>query len=281
MSGHKSFAVAGAGTFGAYVVKELLKAKAEGTVNDVVVLTRVGSKVDFEGARVIAVDYNDKESIKAALSGVDVVISAISAFVLNVQSTIAAAAKEAGVKLFVPSEFAGDAESARGGFYAAKGDLRASLRAIGPPLALFYTGVWSDFVWNQFLQLDILSGKITVGGDGNYPISWTSRTDSARFIVHILTRLPRERLENSIFRCEADRKSYNEVVRLYEDKTGKKVEVEYIPASVLTERVNENPEDVVSYIQLSVVNMGLGGKPDNDLFPDWKPAPAIDGVPLA
>ncbi|KAI0259710.1 NAD-P-binding protein [Gloeopeniophorella convolvens] len=277
MSGHRSFAVAGAGTFGAYVVKELLKAQAEGTVNDVVVLTRAGSKTDLEGARVIAVDYNDKESIKAALSGVDVVISAIRASIFNVQSNLAMAAKETGVKLFVPSEFGGDAESAKGGIYAARVDRRDSIRAIGPPLALFYTGVWSDYVWNRSLQLDILSGKITVGGDGNYPISWTSRTDSARFIVHILTKLPRERLENSIFRCEADRKSYNEVVRLYEDKTGKKVEVEYIPVSVLTERVNENPKDVVSYIQLAVVNIGLGGNSDNDLFPDWKPAPAVDG----
>jgi hypothetical protein len=40
MSGYKNFAVAGAGALGKFIVDELLKARAAGTVERVVVLTR-------------------------------------------------------------------------------------------------------------------------------------------------------------------------------------------------------------------------------------------------
>ena len=40
MSGYTNFAVAGAGTVGTFIVQQLLKDKAAGTVKEVVVLTR-------------------------------------------------------------------------------------------------------------------------------------------------------------------------------------------------------------------------------------------------
>lgn len=40
MSGYKSFAIVGAGATGSYIVRQFLKDKAAGTVNEVVVLTR-------------------------------------------------------------------------------------------------------------------------------------------------------------------------------------------------------------------------------------------------
>ena len=40
MSGYKNFAVIGAGALGSYIVDELLKAKSDGTVDKVIVLTR-------------------------------------------------------------------------------------------------------------------------------------------------------------------------------------------------------------------------------------------------
>jgi hypothetical protein len=40
MSGYTNFAVVGAGTFGTFIVQQLLKDKAAGTVKEVIVLTR-------------------------------------------------------------------------------------------------------------------------------------------------------------------------------------------------------------------------------------------------
>jgi len=58
-------------------------------------------------SKVIQVDYSNEGSIQHALTGVDVVISTITGTVVDIQVKIAAAAKNAGVKLFVPSEFGG------------------------------------------------------------------------------------------------------------------------------------------------------------------------------
>jgi saccharopine dehydrogenase-like NADP-dependent oxidoreductase len=40
MSGYKTFAVIGAGAIGQYIIQQLLKDKAAGIINEVVVLTR-------------------------------------------------------------------------------------------------------------------------------------------------------------------------------------------------------------------------------------------------
>jgi uncharacterized protein YbjT (DUF2867 family) len=164
MSGYKSFAVVGAGTIGAFIIDQLIKDKAAGTINDVVVLTRQaslgsapyaptdqlkqGSKTTvITGAKLIAVDYSNKGSIKKALTGVDVVISTVPVTALDVQSGIAEAAKEAGVKLFAPSEFGVATEGATEGFFGVKANIHKQLKAIGIPYALFYTGAFADNLW--------------------------------------------------------------------------------------------------------------------------------------
>ena len=46
MSGYKNFAIVGAGTLGNYVIRQFLKEKAAGVVNEVIVLTRQVSSND-------------------------------------------------------------------------------------------------------------------------------------------------------------------------------------------------------------------------------------------
>jgi uncharacterized protein YbjT (DUF2867 family) len=117
-----------------------------------------GSKttVQLEGdARVIPVDYSNEGSIKQALTGVDVVISTISGTVteIDVQRKIAAAANEAHVKLFVPSEFGGVSEGGTEGLYGAKAKIQGLLRALRLPYAVFYTGVFADFIWTPYVLI--------------------------------------------------------------------------------------------------------------------------------
>jgi uncharacterized protein YbjT (DUF2867 family) len=107
-----------------------------------------GSKTTIEGdAKVIQVDYSNDESIKHALTGVDVVISTISGSALEVQGKIAAAAKEVDVKLFVPSDFGGITEGETEGLFGEKSNIQSQLRALGIPYAIFYTGPFADFIW--------------------------------------------------------------------------------------------------------------------------------------
>ena len=169
MSGYRNFAIIGAGALGNYIIRQFLKEKAAGTVNEVVVLSRQvssinrrkhvrphrrlcgqGSKTTVEGdARVITVDYSNPESIKNALSGVDVVISTISGTALDVQGKIAEAAKAADVKLFIPSEFGNVTEGATLGMSGEKASIQDQLKALDIPWAIFYTGPFADYIWAE------------------------------------------------------------------------------------------------------------------------------------
>ncbi len=112
-----------------------------------------GSKTTVQGdAKVIPVDYSNNASIKHALTGVDVVISTIPIPALDVQEKIAAAAKEADVKLFIPSEYGGVTDGKTEGVPGVKANIQGKLRALGMPYAAFYTGVWSDYAWVSYVS---------------------------------------------------------------------------------------------------------------------------------
>ena len=112
-----------------------------------------GSKTTIEGdAKMIQVDYSNDESIKHALTGVDVVISAVSMAALGVQEKIAEAAKEVDVKLFVLSEFGGNTEGKTEGSQGVKANLQGQLKALGLPYAGFYTGPFADYLWMSYVS---------------------------------------------------------------------------------------------------------------------------------
>jgi uncharacterized protein YbjT (DUF2867 family) len=112
-----------------------------------------GSKTTVEGdAKVIEVDYSNDESIKHALTGVDVVISTVPIPALDAQAKIAAAAKEAGVKLFVPSEFGGDPGGNTDGVLGVKANVLNQLKDLGMPYAAFYTGPFADYLWIPYVS---------------------------------------------------------------------------------------------------------------------------------
>jgi uncharacterized protein YbjT (DUF2867 family) len=112
---------------------------------------------------VIPVDYSDKQSIKDALDGVDVVICTIANPALGMQVGIAQAAKEAGVKLFVPSEFGGISTEEPEGVFGQKAVVQNQVKALGLPYTLFYTGIYSDFTWNQCASLhSIFSTRLRI-----------------------------------------------------------------------------------------------------------------------
>jgi hypothetical protein len=56
------------------------------------------------------------------------------------------------------------------------------------------------------IGLDLNSGNVTVGLDGNALNSFTSQPDVGRFVAYVLTNLPRSKLEWRTFRIEAERK---------------------------------------------------------------------------
>lgn len=157
------------------------------------------------GATISPVDYSSASQVSKALAGIEVVISTLSHTAFDFQLSIAQAAKASSAQLFVPSEFGSPTDKATTGFFAAKAGLNKKIREeVGLPTALFFTGGFSDFIWSPHAGLDVKSGSVTVGGDGNAKASFTSRPDIARYVAYVLTKLPASESNNKTFRIEGE-----------------------------------------------------------------------------
>ena len=102
------------------------------------------------GVKPKVVDYSSDVSVRAALSGNDVVISVVGNTGIEQQAEIAKIAKEEGAKLFVPSEWGAITDGATEGFFATKDKVKARLRELGLPYTAFYTGCWSDWHFGRY-----------------------------------------------------------------------------------------------------------------------------------
>ncbi|KAA1474800.1 NAD-P-binding protein [Dentipellis sp. KUC8613] len=280
MSTFTTFAVAGAGNIGAFIVEELLKCKIASKAKRVVILTRSSGNDEkykefkSKGAEVLTVDYEKKNSLTPALVGIDVVISTLTAADLGPQSALAVAAKDAGVKLFAPSEYGSETN------FSGKDKARDQLQKLGLPYALFFTGPFPDMAFSSWTGIDPVGGKATVGGDGSQLVSFTARPDVARYVAYVLTEKPAKELVWKKFRIEGDRVSFNSVFEQYTKKTGKKIDITYRSIADLEEAIKKNPGDIMSILLLSFAQgKSVVGKPEevtNGEFPGWNPKRVID-----
>ncbi|KZO98447.1 NAD-P-binding protein [Calocera viscosa TUFC12733] len=284
MSGFKTFAVAGAGAIGSLIVDELLREKAASKVDKVVVLTRSAAGNDAlvaQGAEPIVVDYDSSASLQSALHGIDVVISTVTTAALSVQEPLGDAAKAAGVKLFVPSEFGGDTTGRTDGLFGIKNAQRLRLKQIGLPWAMFITGTFADRIWYvPRLGFDIANGKIEVGGTGDRLASFTSRRDIARYVVHVLTSLPASKLHDHVVKVEGERTTVNRVLAGYEARTGKKLDITHIPLEELQERGKNLPFNI-QYLLASILELGGTNGPEDEMnveWPEFKPQTVVEAI---
>ncbi|KAG6329020.1 hypothetical protein ID866_10070 [Astraeus odoratus] len=198
---YRSFAVAGVGnTVGLPIVNSLLARNVS-----VVVLSRPSSNKTFPvGTKVASIDYSDLNTLTAVLrdNAIDVVISTLAVNGLDAQYPLADAAKAAGVKLFIPSEFGAPTDGATEGIQAQKDKFAASPLAY-PPFA--FTGVQD-------------SGKFLILGNGDTPLSLTALPDVGEYLAYVLTALAPEQLNNVELRIEGQRATLRELAELYKGK---------------------------------------------------------------
>ncbi|EJU01946.1 NADP-binding protein [Dacryopinax primogenitus] len=266
MSGYKTFAVAGAGTLGKFIISELLKEKAAGKIDKVVVLTRSADN-SFGDAEALVVDYSSPEFLQSALKGVEVLVCTLGTTALAFQEPLAEAAKAAGVKLFIPSDFAGYPVGKSEGLYPIKNSYRDMLDRVGLPWTTFATGPFGDWIFYEpMFGYDLKNGTAEVGGTGDGLVSFTARPDIARFVAHILTTVPASELPRKIFQMEGERISVNGVITGYEKATGKKIDVTRVPMDVV--HANLAKGDFKAFLQFVFETAGTTG-PAEDMNVDW------------
>jgi len=281
MSGYKSFGVIGAGNIGSWIIDGLLREKANGKVTNVTVITRSNAQADHpdwvsKGAKFAVTDYDSDESLKSAFEGVDVLISTISASVIPKQLKFATVASAAGVQLFLPSEFGIPTDKATQGIFLAKKQVQDKCKELNLPYSLIFTGFWTDTTFIPLFGFDFENGTVDIGGKGETPITFTSREDVIRFILHVLLDVPKSTVEWSKFALEGERVSLKDVIARYEAKTGKKITVSHTPLSTLQENLSKNEHDIVSLLKV-VWDTGLGvvGTP-TDVWPEWNPKKVLE-----
>ncbi|KAJ6510561.1 hypothetical protein C8R45DRAFT_858518, partial [Mycena sanguinolenta] len=197
---YKSFAVVGGGKLGMPIVKALATQKSA----SIVLLSRSGTTTEISvpaGVSLAKVDTADAAAVAAVFTqhGVEVVISTINSAAVSTQTVLVDAAKQAGVKLFVPSEFG---MSTEGDSNNPKNKVIEYMKSAGVPYARAFVGMITEFV--PFL-IGLKDGKITLAGKGDAPVSFTSLPDIAGFVAYVLTTLPPSELTNRTFRIEGDR----------------------------------------------------------------------------
>ena len=74
--------------------------------------------------------------------------------------------------------------------------------------------------------------------------------------------------------------SFNEIFEAYEAKTGKRLEVTYMPVSDLDARLAANRQDSAALLHKLWATTGAR-ETDNGLYPDWNPSSVLDNMPIA
>lgn len=280
-------AISGAtSTIGSNLVDEILSSKK----HHLVVVSRSEQlALTNRGAEVCIVDYEKADELSEALRGVHTVISCIWAFgpeMASSQLSLLGAAKTAGVKRFVPSDWAVDQYQAITA-YNPKAVVWDAVQASGLEYTRFINGIWMNawgvdaprdqaealsYYTGPYFLVDVKAGKATVLGDGTQKVVFTHTRDIARYVA---ASLDMERWEPDS-RIAGDSLSYLEVVGLAEKATGRKLEISHVPVEQLESVLASGPDGITQFFHEFMLAITKGKLNFEDAkfrsgFPEIKP----------
>lgn len=241
---HHVAIVGGTGSLGKHIVKELVDQGFQ-----VSVLSRSHKQVELpKGVTVKNVDYDDLESLKAALAGEDAVVSAIATSATGPQQQkLADAAYAVGVKRFIPSEFGINTRKlqglAIGKIVAGKTKLVDDLQKKAEENNKFsWTGLSNGLFFDLNLELGIFgfdpkAKKATIYDSGNEPFQTTNVGLIAKAVASILKH-PDE-TANKYLSVASFQPTLNQILQIVEDETGSKWAVDHVSTQDL-QKVGEN-----------------------------------------
>jgi uncharacterized protein YbjT (DUF2867 family) len=197
------------------------------------------------GVDLIEGDLKDPRSLQVACQGIRAVISTASVMVSRQaddtvervdsrgQRNLIDAANACGVDSFIYTSFSGriDREFP---FRDAKRDVERYLKASGLSYTIlrptFYMEVWLTPIGG----FDYANARAVIYGDGRSKISWLSFYDVARFALMCIDNVS---ADNATFELGGPEPlSPLEVVRTFEEISGRRFELEFVPVEVLAQQ---------------------------------------------
>ena len=172
MSTHTNFLILGTGGIGSFIIDEFLRLKESGAISTVKIASRSvrltiyrtncvmtdwltrsqeatkESHPDWfsRGGELAIIDHSDESTLLAAFKGVEVVITAIAFEALEKQKGLVKAAKAAGVKLYVPTEYSIPSDLTSTGILSTKTHLNTWFKEFGFPYVRVFCGMWPDYI---------------------------------------------------------------------------------------------------------------------------------------
>ncbi|ONK81257.1 uncharacterized protein A4U43_C01F27080 [Asparagus officinalis] len=202
------------------------------------------------GVKLVKGDLNDHESLVKAIKQVDVVISTVGGEKLADQTKIVAAIKEAGnVKRFLPSEFGVDVDRAHTvepakSMLAAKIHIRRAIEAEGIPYTFVCSNYFAGYSIPTLAQSDSFApppkDKLTIFGDGNVKAIFVNEDDIGTYTIKAVDD-PRTLNKILHVRPESNIYTHNELITLYEQKSGKTFERIYLTEEEVLKKIKEAP----------------------------------------
>ena len=286
---HGTVAVVGAtGTLGG-LVSDALSARPGVTVRT---LVRPGSadkgrRLSAKGFDVIEGTLDDPDALAELVEGADAVVSAAQGgpeVIVDGQRRLLAAAREAGVRRLVPSDYSVDFFRLPEGAVTFS-DWRRRFSEVAEAergdveVVHVLNGCFADRpVLLGFLgAIDLDAGEIRVWGDGREPMDFTTYADTARYTAEVL--LDPEPLPRA-FGVAGDVLDVAGLVGAVERGSGQRLTVRTqgslgdLDAQIETLR-EENPGNLFAYLPLMYWRAMLSGagkvRPQNDRYPTVRP----------
>ncbi|BAZ11814.1 hypothetical protein NIES4071_36400 [Calothrix sp. NIES-4071] len=243
-------------------------------------------KIDNMKARGVSLvegDLMNPETLLQVCEGVDVVVSAVGNNQVTVpgQKNLIDAAKQQGVKRFIPSDYSVDYRKLDYGDNDNL-DMRKQvfeyLQQSGLEYTLILNGAFMDNVGTPYMpQFDLEHNTFQYWGDGETPLDFTTTDDTAKYVAEAVSD---PELANKALEVAGDVLTAKQLKAAYEEATGNTLEekplgsVEELKAWIATKKPSaSSPVEYVpqQYEYTMVSGKGKLDNIQNDRYPNIKP----------
>lgn len=290
--------VGGTGRLGTLIANSLLE-KPEIELR---LLVRAGSRgkvaeLAQRGARIVEGSLDVEDALKALCDGVSTVVSAVQGgpgVLVEGQSQLLRAARDAGVRRLIPSDYSLDMFKVPPG-HIPTSDMRRTFASVADAergqvevVHVLNGGFLDRGVLFGFIRLiDVTTQTAYVWGDGDQPMDWTTYADTARYTAEVAVD---ERAVPPVFAIAGDVVDFAGLVRGYELGSGKKLKVERLGSLAdLDARIDQlrkaEPANMRAWFPLMYSRSMLNGEGKlerlmNDRYPSIQPTTVREYVAM-
>ncbi|MBI5032322.1 MAG: SDR family oxidoreductase [Chloroflexi bacterium] len=201
------------------------------------------------GIELVTGDLRDPSSLQTACAGMEAVITTVSSMPFSYQpgndiqsvdldgdTSLIAAAKEAGVRQFVYTSFTGNITRSFP-LGDAKRTVEQRVKMSGMMYTILRPGYFMEVWLSPAVGFDAANAKATIYGTGDQQISWIAVQDVVAFAV---AALENPSACNAIIEMGGPAAvSPNRVIALFEKNTGRKFEVVQVPPEALQQQFDQ------------------------------------------